>query len=207
MSKKPAFFSWEVRPIFWWLIAATIAVALVFFLAGCDYQDNNPETRDAKRVQQQQSQYEKAQPIPVFDWSLMRHLVIQLYNIMNQKAVTHSVWRSDRGMIEGDCPSYGYGIPYDTSLTNPLVATDVSNTGNLHTYQGGSLTSIEQAEPNGIFASKNTAATWVMCLGESGSIEPVYVETKVTVYPGPVRVDYDSNRVTRSGAATVLIKR
>ena len=60
---------------------------------------------------------------------------------------------------------------------------------------------------NGIFASKNTAATWVMCLGKGGTVEPVYVETKVTVYPGPVKVDYETNRVTRSGAATVMIKK
>jgi len=117
------------------------------------------------------------------------------------------VWRSDYGIIEGDCPSYGYGIPYDTSLTNPLVATDIDIQGDEHSYQGGALTSIEQAEPNGIFASKNTSATWVMCLGESGQIEPVYVESHVTVYPGPVKVDYEHNRVTRSGAATVLIRK
>ena len=44
-----------------------------------------------------------------------------------------------------------------------------------------------------------------MCLGEGSNLEPVYIETKVTVYPGPVTVDYNTNRVTRSGAATVLI--
>lgn len=173
---------------------------------GCEHEETT-ESRDAKRVSQQQSQYEKGQPIPAFDWSLERHLVIQLYQVRNQKAATHSVWRSDRGMIEGDCPSYGYGIPYDTSLTNPLVATDIDNQGEEHSYQGGALASIQQAEPNGIFASKNTVATWVMCLGEGGNIEPVYVETKVTVYPGPVKVDYDKNKVVRSGAATVLINR
>lgn len=159
-------------------------------LAGCGAETT--ETRDAERVQQQQGQYEKGQPIPVFDWSLERQLVIELYKVRNQKAATHSVWRSDRGMVEGDCPSYGYGIPYDTSLTNPLVATATAPERN---FRSDSLTTIEQAEPNGIFASKNTAATWVMCLGEAGNLEPVYVETKVTVYPGPVIVDYDSNRV------------
>lgn len=181
----------------------------VFALIGCNEAKQTTESRDAQRVQMQQSQYEKAQPVPVFDWSLERHLTIELYKVRNAKAATHSVWRSDRGLIEGDCPSYGYGMPYDTSLTNPMVATDISQSGNEHHYsQGGSsLTSIEQAEPNGIFASKNTAATWVMCLGEAGNIEPVYVETKVTVYPGPVNVNYDKNRVTRSGAATVLINK
>lgn len=184
-----------------------LIIAIFIFAIGCERREETVESRDALRVAEQQSQYEKAQPIPKYNWSLERHLVIELYNIRNQKAVTHSVWRSDRGIVEGDCPSYGYGIPYDTSLTNPLVATDIDNNGEEHHHQGGALTSIEQAEPNGIFASKNTAATWVMCLGESGNIEPVYVETKVTVYPGPVVVDYDTNRVVRSGAATVLIKK
>lgn len=185
---------------------ALIAIATIALL-GCNKAEQTTESRDAKRVQQQQSQYEKAQPIPAFDWSLERHLVIELYKVRNQRVATHSVWRSDRGLIEGDCPSYGYGIPYDTSLTNPLVATDIDLQGDEHSYQGGALTSIEQAEPNGVFASKNTAATWVMCLGEGGRLEPVYVETKVTVYPGPVKVDYEHNRVVRSGAATVMIPR
>lgn len=180
------------------LVGGVCALALT--AAACE-PSVTTESRDAKRVAQQQSQYSIGQPIPVFNWSLERHLVIELYRVRNQKAATHSVWRSDRGWVEGDCPSYGYGIPYDTSLTNPLLATDEDASG----FDKSALVAIEQAEPNGIFASKNTAATWVMCLGEAGNIEPIYVETKVTVYPGPVSVDYAENRVTRSGAATVLI--
>ncbi len=178
---------------------ALIILPFSLLLVGC--MEDNIESRDAKRVAQQQGQYEKGQPIPAFDWSLERNLVIELYKIRNQKAATHSVWRSDRGMIEGDCPSYGFGIPYDTSLTNPLQIS-VKYSGTARTAG-----TIEQAEPNGIFASKNTQATWVMCLGQAGNIEPVYVETKVTVYPGPVKVNYENNRVTRSGAATVLIRK
>lgn len=171
-------------------------------LAACEPEDT-VDRREAEAVARQQSQYTIGQPVPAFDWSLERQLVIDLYQVRNQKVATHSVWRSDRGWVEGDCPSYGYGIPYDTSLTNPLQTTARSKDRSL---ASDSLGVIEQAEPNGIFASKNTAATWVMCLGEAGTIEPVYVETKVTVYPGPVKVDYTLNRVTRSGAATVLIR-
>ena len=184
-------------------VILALTAALVMLGGAISCHKTTSETKDVKRVQQQQSQYSKGQPIPAFDWSLERDLVIQLYKVRNQKAATHSVWRSDRGMIEGDCPSYGYGIPYDTSLTNPVMATDTDQ----HGRRNSALTSIEQAEPNGIFASKNTAATWVMCLGQAGTLEPVYVETKVTVYPGPVKVDYKENRVTRSGAATVLIRK
>lgn len=165
-------------------------------LVACN-QKPTAEKADSRRVEQQQSQYQIGQPIPAFDWSLERDLVIQLYKLRNQKVATHSVWRSDFGQVEGDCPSFGYGIPYDTSLTNPL---------RMHREYGPVAVAIEQAEPNGVFASKNTAATWVMCLNESGGIEPVYVETKVTVYPGPVKVDYANNQVKRTGAATALIR-
>ena len=183
-----------------------LMITSLIVISGCG--EKGTQTQAAKTsvsVERQQSQYAKAQPIPAYDWSLERDMVIQLYNIRNMKALTHSVWRSDRGLIEGDCASIGFGIPYDTSLTNPLVATDIDQEGEEHHYQGGALTSIEQPEPNGIFASKNTAATWVMCAGEAGTIEPVYVETKVTVYPYSVSVDYPSNRVRKAGKASVTI--
>lgn len=169
-------------------------------LSAC--KEDNQSTKTAKAVQAQQSQYSASQPVPIYDWSLERDLVIQLYNIRNLKAITHSVWRSDRGIVEGDCASIGFGIPYDTSITNPLVSTARSVDSS---YIKDSLTSIEQAEPNGIFASKNTNATWVMCVGEVGQVEPIYVETKVTVYPYPVSVNYQSNVVKKSGKSTVSL--
>lgn len=165
--------------------------------AGCQ-PTADQERRDKAAVQQQQSQYAKAQPIPMYNWSLERDLVIKLYNLRNQKVSTHTVWRSDYGMIEGDCTSMGYGIPYDTSLTNPLQ--------HFSGRSQGEGSAIGQAEPNGVFASTNTAATWVMCIGETGSIEPHYVESKVTTYPYEVVVDYSKNRVTRNGKATAELK-
>ncbi|MBS3903223.1 MAG: hypothetical protein KGZ30_02475 [Anaplasmataceae bacterium] len=162
---------------------------------GCE-GNSSQEIRDRQTVNRQQEQYGKAQPVPAFDWSLERDLVIKLYNIRNQRLATHSVWRSDYGTIEGDCASMGYGIPYDTSLTNPLQFVYGSH---------GASAAIGQAEPNGIFASTNTSATWVMCVGKTGLIEPHYIESKVTVYPGPVEVDYEKNKVVRAGDATVTI--
>lgn len=184
-------------------ILTILIIALA--LMGCNERKETATLKDTKAVERQQAQYSAAQPVPAYNWSLERDLLIQLYNIRNLKAVTHSVWRSDRGMIEGDCASIGFGIPYDTSLTNPLVATNTAQNGDRHTTQGGALASIEQAEPNGVYASKNTSATWVMCAGDTGTIEPVYVETKVTVYPYSVSVDYKNNLVSKAGKASVTI--
>lgn len=162
---------------------------------GCGHTPSQ-ETKDKKAVQRQQGQYAARQPVPAYDWSLERELVRKLYDMRNKRVATHSVWRSNYGTIEGDCASMGYGIPYDTSLTNPLQSYGDYN----------SRTSIGQAEPNGVFASTNTSATWVICTGNGGVLEPVYVESKVTVYPGPMTVDYATSRVTPAGGKRVSIK-
>ena len=164
-------------------------MVLIFF--GCN---KNTETHDRETVQRQQSQYAKVQPVPFFDWSLERETAIHLYKLRNEKIRTWTVWRSMTGMIEGHCESIGYPIPYDVQLTNPLQPAWTSGTGN------ASSAVIEQAEPNGLFSSKNTSATWVRSIHRSkdGKVREVhlYVETKVTCYPYPIKVDYATNRVT-----------
>ena len=175
----------------------TLAIAALA-LSACKPPAQSQEQKDSAAVQQQQSQYAKAQPVPAYDFSLERDLLIQLYDIRNNKPATHSVWRSDYGLIEGDCPSMGFGLPYDTSLTNPVAVR-------WGRHNGIAGVGVGQAEPNGVFASTNTSATWVFCVGPAGALEPVYVESKVTVYPGPVTVDYTNNRVIRDGDATVTV--
>lgn len=155
-------------------------IASLPILAACD-----PRTSEERNVASQQSQYQTAQPIPFFEYSLERDVAIQLYKARNERVATHTVWRSDTGVIEGNCPSIGYPLPYDTSLTNPLE----------YVGQGGS---IEMAEPNGLYSSKNSISTWVRCIVKSNDKElvaPIYIESKVTAYPFPVLVDYDKNTV------------
>ena len=178
-------------------------LALILTLAAACVPEEKPisNTLDNAAVEAQQRQYNASQPIPTFDWSLERDVVAQLYYARNEEVVTYSVWRSDTGIIEGDCPSIGYPIPYDTSFTNPWVATDIDSEGEEHTYQGGALVAISQPEPNGLFASQNSIATWVRCVTPDGKQAPIYVESKVTAYPFPVDVDYDRNRVTMGDAS------
>ena len=92
------------------LTIAALGVLLVL-LAGCDYFSQTADTRDMEAVQRQQTQYQISQPVPAFNRSLERHLVINLYHVRNQQAVTHSIWRSDLGTIEGDCPRTATAFP------------------------------------------------------------------------------------------------
>lgn len=176
------------------LVTLAVAAGLMVSLTACK---DNQDKKDQENAQRQQSTYAAGQPVPNFDWSLERHLTIQSYNLRNQKVSTHAVWRGMTSVIEGDCPSMGFTLPYDTSLTNPLQRVTGSH----------GAVAIEQAEPNGIFLSKNSEATWVFCINDYGSIDPVLVETKVTTYPYAVHVDYQTNRVTKSGKASVNISK
>lgn len=174
-----------------------LIMGIVLVCSACE-REPTTEQKDRAAVQAQQSQYSVGQPVPNYDWSLERDLLIQLYNLRNQKVATHAVWRSEMGAVEGDCPSIGFGLPYDTSLTNPTQVEYGYRTS------GYLATPIGQAEPNGIFASTNTSATWVLCTGDAGTMLPVYVEAKVTVYPYPVTVDYEANRVRRVGSSKAV---
>ena len=174
------------------LTLAIAVTAVAFSLTACK---ESQRKADAKATERQLTQYAIGQPLPAFDWSMERHMVIELYRLRNTEVATHTVWRSDRGTIEGDCPSMGFGIPYSTSLTNPLKLS--------HNYRDSSV--IEQAEINGVFPSKNTSATWTMCTNDIGSLEPIYIESRVTVYPYPVTVDYETNRVIKAGKASATI--
>lgn len=165
-----------------------ILLALFFTLGfACEPTASEKETA---QVAAAQSNFGIHQPPPVFDYSLERDVVIQLYRARNESIATHTVWRGDTSKLEGDCPSIGYPVPYDTSLTNPLMVTEWSS-------QGGAAI-VEQAEPNGIFASKNSNATWVRCVVKVNGktvTSPVYVEGKVTAYSYPLVVDYETGRV------------
>jgi len=176
------------------LMLSAIVLTAASFVTGCQ---ESQRKKDAKNTERQQSQYAAGQPVPVFDWSLERHLTIQSYNLRNKKVSTHAVWRGLTSVIEGDCPSMGFTLPYDTSLTNPLKR--VSGTH-------GAI-AVEQAEPNGIFLSKNSNATWVFCINDYGSIDPVLIETNVTTYPYPVTVDYTTNRIVKAGKSNVTISK
>lgn len=150
------------------------------------------EKADRAQADEQQLLYQKTQPVPKMLYSQERDAITQLYLARNKNVYTHTIWRGDTSIIEYDCPSIGYPLPYDTSLTNPLQAY-----GN-----GSAYTSIEMAEPNGLFSSKNSIATWARCIGPEGRIEAIYIEAKLTAFPFPLKVNYETNRVTRAGPAS-----
>lgn len=158
-----------MRPV---LIAATLAL----LLTGCVQSAN---TRDRQTVDEQQGIYQSRQPIPRFDYSQERDTLIQIYRLRQEVRPTFTTFHSNgTGDVIFACPSRGYAIAADTQLTNPVGQVTP-----------GSQVVVEQPEPNGLYSSKNTDGTWVLCVREAGEIAPVYSELKVQTFPFEVTWD------------------
>ena len=158
--------------------AAILILLGSFFAFGSG--SSSSEDKDKALVNTQQEHYQDVLPTPYFDYSIPRDVLIQIYEVVTTKAyTTYSVIESVTGKVFYHGPSIGYGIPVDTSLTNPLQG--------IYVYNGAGST-IEQAEPNGLFSSKNTDGTWVLFLQRDGTLAPIYTEHKVTTFPFVVKM-------------------
>ena len=158
------------------VICVLVMLSLMFISAGClEDEQNSAERTDREDVNRQQELYQDVQPIPFFDYSIPRDVLIQIYQVVTTEArSTYSVITSMTGEVIYAGASVGYAIPADTQLTNPLKPDGSMSDG---------TTTVEQAEPNGLFSSKNTDGTWVLFVNADGTISPIYTEQKVTTFP------------------------
>jgi hypothetical protein len=181
-------------------ILGIISILIIGLVAvGCGaVEQGSSIDRENAAVEDQQKHLLDLYPVPYFDTSQERSIMIQLYQLRNDARITHSVIVSDgTGTPKFDCPSIGFPIANDVQLTNPDVVI-----GN---NQGG-FTTIAQPEPNGLFSADSSWGTWVMCAEGDGQIAPIYNEAVTITFPFPVTVDYTTGRITRvagSEAATV----
>ena len=105
-----------------------------------------------------------------------REMLKNIYELRDDpKLICHWYIKSDlsgKWMYQGMC--IGYGIPYSTQMTNPSIADSLYGSSE-STYV------IDQAEPNGLYSTGSTTATWVLALNSEGKVEPQYLEDAVYV--------------------------
>lgn len=159
----------------------------VMLLTGCKIETS--ETKDAALVETQQGIYQKTQPVHLYDYSIPRDIYQQIYDITTTEVIaTYTVIETVTGATKYEGPSIGFPIPADVSLTNPqqLNLRRFKDSNVSATYVEGT---VEQAEPNGLFSSKNTDGTWTLFVEPDGSVFPVYSEHKFTTYPAIMEKD------------------
>lgn len=176
-------------------ILITIGFILTVIGLGACAPGSKPssQVQDIRHTEDQQQIYAINQPVPSFTFSQDRDTLIQIYRLRNEARATYTVVTSQgTGQVIFSCPSRGYAIPADTQLTNPVQPYG-------STSAQYPLVTIEQPEPNGLYSSKNTDGTWILCVRPDGTINPVYTELKVSTFPYEVNVSDDKMTVTDSG--------
>ena len=140
---------------------------------GCDY---NPSATDIERKKQEELSLQGVQQVGLpavvnFQEKRTLKMILELRDT-ELKTITYT--QDMNGGLHKICDSVGYGIPYATQYTNPTT---------LETTHNG-LTTMPQADPNGLYSPASADGTWVLCLNtETKKMSPVFVEPRIIVSP------------------------
>jgi hypothetical protein len=167
---------------------------VVLAVAACGGDHTGSVATEQGSVNAQQSQYNKVQPIPFYDYSLQRQALIDIYNSKNLNQQTWDVVTSYSGKFLFQCEAVGWPIPADSQLSNPSQVVVGSGAGS-STYAYGV---VGQAEPDGIYTGQ-TQGTYILCARPDGKVAPVYTENNVQMFPFPVTVDPTTGEIKDSG--------
>lgn len=156
------------------LFAAISAFLLI--MTACD---ESPSSDTIQRNQQEKILKEGTAQVgmPAIKNFRERKLLKDIFELRDQTGlVTYTyLWNEFTGKKVFFCNSVGYGIPYSTQFTNPSKIAE-------HGAEG--ITTLPQADPNGLFSPSSAEGTWIMCKDPNGTeTKPVYVEPRVIVSP------------------------
>lgn len=166
------------------IIVLLALFVLVFVLFGCPKEDTSSTTKERNMQEQLQVQSVASVGMPNIKNFREKRILKDIYELRDQTGlVTYTYLENEypqvvpgktalAGKLTFMGESVGYAIPYATQFTNPQK-TEVG-------YQ--SITTISQADPNGLFSPTSAEGSWVMMKDPNGSdVRPVYVEMRVLV--------------------------
>lgn len=165
-----------------------LLLSVASVLTACDYKPSATQ-QDAAATNSAMQTLSKTQPIPVITVSRTRETLIAAIKARAASNATWTVERSTTGEVLRVIPSIGYPVPADTQLTNPMQMVCGGNTA---------CTSIDQAEPDGTYTSKNTDATLVIEVLDNGQTVLFVSENKLSTYAYPVKAE--GGKIVKAGA-------
>lgn len=148
-----------------------IFAMMICMLVGCGETEENQYTKelmnqayDAVGFPDVSNYFERAQLKEIYELRDDPNLICYWYTKNDM---------SGKWIYQGKC--IGYGIPYTTSMTASESLQRIDTTA------GHQWEIVPLAEPNGLYASPSTSATWILSVNEDGGITPIYVESEITV--------------------------
>ena len=145
-------------------------------LAACD---QTPTSRQVEARHQEEMSMRAVQSVgmPAVNNFAEKRMMKDIIELRDKMQPTYTYIMDMQGRPHKVCDSLGYGLPYATQYTNPMrVTTDTHG-----------ITTIPQADPNGLFSPASADGTWIMCLNpKTKKAEPQYIEPRVLVMTYPL---------------------
>ncbi len=153
-----------------------ITITLAFVLIGCNIGSDSTDSKQAVKTDKITAEADAQVGMPGITTFTEKRMVRMLYERRDKEIATFSYVMDMNGRLFHVCDSIGYGLPYGVQFTNPEKDLYATTDSSVHH-------NLPQPEPNGLFMPPTAEGTWVMCAGDKGQIDPVYVEPRVVVSP------------------------
>lgn len=151
----------------------TIMFFFLLFAVSCNYRDS-ADGKQAAATEKSLAEANRQIGMPNITNFTERKLAKMILELRdNPKLATFTYIINRDGERIFLCNSIGYGLPYAVQFTNP---------SKLAYSRGGSLVTMPQADPNGLFMPDALSATWVIMATKDGP-QPLYVEPQILVSP------------------------
>jgi hypothetical protein len=156
------------------IVLVMIMFVGMFIFTGCsDY--NTTDHQQAKQTDNLMKEANREVGLPNITHFYEKKMLKQILELRDDSnLITYAYMQNMNGkfIFLGQC--IGFGVPYSTQYTNPEKTVDSD--------EGEGFTTIQQCDPNGLFSSSGTSATWLMYINPStGKREIIYSEPNIVV--------------------------
>lgn len=165
------------------ILMGLFIAAVMLTAVGCSDEGSAPVSGTEKEMNKQQSQILEESNRQIGMPNIKNHFEKKMAKDIwelrdNPDLVTYAYTQNLDGkyVYLGRC--VGYGLPYTTQFTSPekVDTVDGGDYGALNPY------TLPQADPNGLYSSETTNATWLMLINEeTNEREIIYSEPSIVV--------------------------
>jgi len=147
------------------------SMAMLTMLSGCNWLETSDDKQNAAQ-EVMNMQAVNAVGMPAINNFSEKKALKEILELRDRGVSTYTYYNDMQGRLHLLCRSIGYGISAATQFTNPQKIY----------YDAHRVTTIPQADPNGLYSPATAEGTWVLCLNpDTGKAAPVYSEPRIIV--------------------------